>query len=331
MQNRILTFPNVYHPAAGRPRPRSQTVRGGRGLLPPLALGLMFLLPPAAGAQIRHDWRESPVWDSALDGSLVDVQVLVDGEASPLYLSPRGTDERRYFQAFEGRNYSIVLHNNTPRRIGVLVAVDGLNVVNGEITRLTPGEGMYVLDPWERAEIRGWRTSLDHVRRFVFVDESRSYAERTDQANNDMGWIRVLSFRERRPWWGSYRDGREDRRTPRLDGERKSSPEAGSPQAGEMQRSKPSEKPQGRDESGNDNRAYGDDGSFPGTGWGDRKYDPVRETRFTADGGPVDHLVLRYEYESGLLALGIEPRHLRSRDRLRERDGEFGFAQPPRR
>src|SRR5206468_9411251 len=114
--------------------------------------------------------------------------------------------DRHYFQAFKGRNYSIVLTNNTGRRIGVEIAVDGLNVVNGEQTNLSHNEPMYVLDPYEHATIRGWRTSLDEVRRFVFVDEERSYAERTGQANSDMGWIRVLAFREQQPWWQSRRD-----------------------------------------------------------------------------------------------------------------------------
>jgi hypothetical protein len=130
----------------------------------------------------------------------VDVQIQVDGRVAPLYLAP-GHFDRRYFQAFRGRNYSLVVRNNTGRRVGVLIAVDGLNVLNGEISNLSGQESMYVLDPYERAEIRGWRTSLDDVRRFVFVDEERSYAERSDKANGDMGWIRVLSFREQRTWW----------------------------------------------------------------------------------------------------------------------------------
>ena len=41
----------------------------------------------------------------------------------------------------------------------------------------------------------------------------------------------------------------------------------------------------------------------------------------------MDHLVLRYEYASGLIALGIFP----DGDRLRDRDrGELSFARPPR-
>ena len=42
---------------------------------------------------------------------------------------------------------------------------------------LDRGESMYVLDPGESATIRGWRTSLDQIRQFVFVNEERSYAE----------------------------------------------------------------------------------------------------------------------------------------------------------
>ena len=69
--------------------------------------------------------------------------------------------------------------------------------------------------------------------------------------------------------------------------------------------------------------------SVPGTGWGDKKWDPVRRVWFVPQSHAVDHLVFRYEYASGLRALGIRPQG--SRDRIWEREhGELGFAQPPR-
>ena len=68
------------------------------------------------------------------------------------------------------------------------------------------------------------------------------------------------------------------------------------------------------------------DDSNPGTGWGEERHDPVTRTWFVPAGRPTDRLVFRYEYASGLRALGIVPR----RDRTRERDnGQYGFAQPP--
>ena len=162
---------------------------------------LTLLAAAPALAWDQHDYEDPSIrWnDNWVDGKLVDVQIRVDGDAAPLYYAP-GRFDRHYLQAFAGRNYSVILKNNTGRRIAVLVAVDGLNVVNGEMSNLRSNEPMYVLGPWEQATIRGWRSSLDEVRKFVFVDESRSYAQRTGQANSDMGWIRVLAFREQLPW-----------------------------------------------------------------------------------------------------------------------------------
>src|SRR5262245_60495579 len=166
-----------------------------------LALGVALAVAPAAHA--------TSAWESEADGRLVDVEVLVDGSSAPLYVKPWAWD-RRYFQAFRGRNYSLAVTNHTGQRVGVLISVDGLNVVSGERSALAGNEAMYVLDPYERAVIRGWRTSLEGVRRFVFVDEERSYAERTGQANGDMGWIRVLSFREQQPQvWIEPRERRD--------------------------------------------------------------------------------------------------------------------------
>lgn len=295
------------------------------------------LASPARGDDWRVSDRSIRDLDTWADGRLVDVQLRVDGEAAPLYLQP-GRDDRHYFQAFAGRNYSIVLRNNTGRRIAVLLAVDGLNVVNGEISRLRSNEAMYVLSPWESATIKGWRTSLDEVRRFVFVDEQRSYAERTGQANSDMGWIRVLSFREQLPWWqngSKYRDDGRTREKSRGDGSntwlpyegdsKTQAPEA-APAPGKA--GAPEMRSQAAPEA-QDNLARGEqpEGSFPGTGWGDRKQDHVDRVRFNPEPVAVDQLIFRYEYASGLRALGIIPWR-GPRERLAERDG--GFARPPR-
>ncbi|MGH7731530.1 MAG: hypothetical protein ACRENJ_09825 [Candidatus Eiseniibacteriota bacterium] len=299
-----------------------------------LVPALMLVVAAAAPADAAHGSR----YEFTADGRLVDVQVLVGGDATPLYF-PAGRFDRRYFQAFRGRNYALAVSNNTGRRIGVLIAVDGLNVVNGERSRLAAGEAMYVLDPWERTVIRGWRSSLSDVRKFVFVDEERSYAERTGQANGDMGWIRVLAFNER---------GHARYDAP------------GRIKEGERARDNDEVRPYGsRDERGEERRdlaegapeAQGQDGvaprkapaspktlergqppsaqSVPGTGWGEKRWDPVQRVWFVPEHRAADHLVFRYEYASGLRALGIFPRG--QRDRLWEREhGELGFAQPPR-
>src|SRR5262249_13128104 len=266
-------------------------------------------------------------------GRLVDVEVLVDGSSAPLYVKPWAWD-RRYFQAFRGRNYSLAVTNHTGQRVGVLISVDGLNVVSGERSALAGNEAMYVLDPYERAVIRGWRTSLEGVRRFVFVDEERSYAERTGQANGDMGWIRVLSFREQQPqvwieprerrdhdWepYGSREEQRDEAQAPK--------PEGGESGNGKQRAAAPPTRVGGGKPGAEAFRGQPAPESNPGTGWGDHSWDPVQRTVFLAASVATDHIALRYEYESGLVALGIYPRRHRTWDRER---GELSFARPPR-
>jgi hypothetical protein len=286
------------------------------------ASALSFDPGPAFAAD--NDRWSSPQtrWESSVDGQLVDVGVRVDGRSAPLYMAP-GKWDRRYFQAFRGRNYAIAVRNNTGRRVGVLLAVDGLNVVTGQRSSLSRNESMYVLDPYEETTIQGWRTSLHDVRRFVFVDEERSYAERTGQANGDMGWIRVLAFREQGDRGGRIREGH-----PGWNGGDEIEPYGAlpAPEVGRdrVQKSAPNES---RLHAENER---GDGSSNPGTGWGDRRWDPVNRTWFTPERHATDRVVLRYEYASALRALGIEPvRHDRGRLWERER-GELGFSQPPR-
>ncbi len=308
-------------------------------LIPVLMLAVMAATPADAARGSR--------FELTADGRLVDVQVLVGGDATPLYF-PGDRHDRRYFQAFRGRNYSLAVTNNSGRRIGVLIAVDGLNVVNGERSRLASGEAMYVLDPWERTVIRGWRSSLDDVRKFVFVDEERSYAERTGQANGDLGWIRVLAFNEGgHAWYDAPGRVKERERVRENDDEVR-------PYGSLDERGGEDSKAERRDMAERAPEAQGQDGdvvgprkpqtstkslerseppsaqSVPGTGWGERRRDPVRRVWFVPQTHATDHLVFRYEYASGLRALGIRPRG--TRDRVWEREnGELGFAQPPRR
>ncbi len=308
-----------------------------RGALAALAFAATLSTVPSAA----HAYGRSAENDTWADGRLVDVQLQLDGDPAPLFWAP-GRDDRRYFQAFEGQNYSVVLHNNTSRRVGVLLAVDGINAVNGERTHLGNlgnNEAMYVLGPWENATIRGWRTNLDEVRRFVFVDEQRSYAARTDQANGDMGWLRVLTFKEKNAW--NVFDPRQNRDWRFKDdrSEQGAVPEQMAPQASKPGRPEAAPRAMaGDDRVDSKSRAQADgqglaqggsDQGFPGTGWGQRTQDHVNRTQFNPEYRATDQLVFRYEYESGLRALGIFP----DRDRLGDRDrgrGPVGFAKPPR-
>lgn len=247
---------------------------------------------------------------------LIDVAVEVAGEPVPLYDAVDGSG-RLYFQASEGRTYALRLSNRSHERLGAVVIVDGLNAISGEreeIGRGRPGR-LYVLAPWAEVEVRGWRTSLDQVRQFTFVDERSSYSARAGKANARMGWVEVAVYRDRTP--------------PHVGGWRRERPHSGAREdEGDAPAASAPSAEAGR--SSGDAKSARGDRSYPGTGWGEAAWDPATEVRFDAAPHPVERIVLRYEYVPALRAMGILPRPWWGRDRLRERDRGEGFARAPR-
>src|SRR5512143_3802072 len=66
-------------------------------------------------------------------GSAVAVEIRTDdGRSLPLYPARyAGGNARVYAEAVRGQQYRIVLRNNLDRRVGVVVAVDGRNIISG--------------------------------------------------------------------------------------------------------------------------------------------------------------------------------------------------------
>lgn len=260
----------------------------------------------------------------------VDVEIRVGGTETPLYNAVDGSG-RYYFEARAGARYDIVLTNRTGQRLGADVDVDGLNVVSGERDRPGAAGRMYILDPWESTTIRGWRTSLENVRRFTFVDEKRSYAARSGKANEKMGWVEIAVYRERRAYVRGplYPYGRipESPEVPDTDAEVRSHGERAAPaRARASGPDTASSDSAGEMKSGSSVRPE----SYPGTGWGERTGDLAHVVSFDYHPYPIQNIALRYEYASGLRALGIVPDTWYGRDRLHERDRtRRGFAQPP--
>jgi hypothetical protein len=242
-------------------------------------------------------------------GPLVGVSVEVGGQSADLYPAPDGSG-RYYLEAREGSSYVLHLANRSAERLGVVVQVDGLNVVSGAHDS---GRGrMYVLGPGQRTTVRGWRTSLDDVRRFTFVDEKASYAARSGKANSRMGWIELEVFREKRRWTRHRRpEDRVGRPSGRSDEASERSADAAEAEA----------RPQAKSQA--------PARSYPGTGWGSRAHDPVVLVTFEPERSPAQRTTLRYEYRGALVALGVLPSAHRHHDRLAERDRGEGFAPPP--
>jgi hypothetical protein len=313
----------VRHIVAGRPRSRGQQ---GTGRIASFAAGLaaiaLALVSLNSSAALADRWTPVDRSSSVAQGP-VAVSVTVDGRGTPLYQRADRTD-RWYLEAREGASYKVSVRNLTGERVAFVLSVDGLNAINGLQSHLGSDEPMYVLEPYGQTTVKGWRKSLDNVSKFLFVDEERSYAARTDQANGDLGWIRVVAFNEIRPMaWGHIMNQYRGNDAP--------APVAPAPSLrGDANRMQA----KGQGETARDIAPLADqraDESSPGTGWGANQRDRVHEVDFRAQPYAAAQVILRYEYHDALERLGVLPWHGRGRDRLEEREnGQLGFAQPPK-
>ena len=118
--------------------------------------------------------------------------------------------ERSYVIAREGERYRIRVTNRSNKRVGVVVAVDGRNIISGRKSYLESHERMYILGPYQTGEYEGWRTGRNRTNRFYFTGMGDSYA--ADWGDHTaMGVIAVAVFRERQQQFS--RKGRRDKKS----------------------------------------------------------------------------------------------------------------------
>jgi Curli production assembly/transport component CsgG len=83
--------------------------------------------------------------------------------------------DQSWVMASPGEEYQIVLENDTDRRVGVVLLIDGINSIF--MKRESPvGAAKWVILPHSRAVIPGWQVDLNTARKFVFAGKSMSLA-----------------------------------------------------------------------------------------------------------------------------------------------------------
>jgi hypothetical protein len=198
---------------------------------------------------------------------------------------------KHYLEARRGENYGVIVRNMTPKRIGVVLAVDGRNIISGKRSDLGSHESLYVLNGCEQARYDGWRTAEDRVHRFYFTETADSYAAKTFGDTTAMGVIAVAVYRERE--------------RPRPQHEQKRRENAPAP---------PAESPaEGRAGALMDRSA--------GTGFGDGKHSPTVTVAFEPEPVPVQKSLIKYEWRETLCRKGILPCRQERGNRLWDEDG----------
>jgi len=235
--------------------------------------------------------------------SAVSIEIVApDGRSfREIPLESRDDALRSYVQAERGARYRVRVHNPGAERVGLVIAVDGRNIINGKKSELARGEPMYVIDAGDTQDFAGWRASLDEINEFYFTDWKDSYAEAFGD-RSARGVIAVAIYREVPPPRVAQ-PYEEDERNRAAD--TASAPPAAEKSAGRAR----------RDES-------------VGTGYGDRREDHVREVQFVAESGAESRHFIKYEWRETL----CRKRVIECGESNRFWDeSTLGFAPPPRR
>ena len=253
------------------------------------------------------------VWAGSI-GDSVEVRVLSEsGSELPFYpVSARYPAKKVYAEAVNGDHYRIVVRNKLNRRVGVVIAVDGRNIVSGQKSWLKNNERMYILEPYERYEYAGWRTGQDRINRFYFSEVPDSYAASFGD-QSAMGVIAVAVYPEVQRYelpvqYRSQHSGSgapaAEAPAPSAASERKRSAAAPAAKAEMMERS-------------------------AGTGYGRSEYSPSQVVAFEPERRSVENLYIKYEWRSTLCKRGIiscDRPYPKGQNRLWDNGG---YAPPP--
>jgi hypothetical protein len=211
----------------------------------------------------------------------VDVRIISDnGSEYPKYRTyPRLCQAGAYFymEAVKGERYSIEVANRSDRRIGVVIAVDGRNIISGQKSDLKNNERMYLIEPYATNTFEGWRTGMDRTNRFYFTEQSNSYAEKVFADASAMGTIAVAVYREK------IREAAPI--TPNRDSLSRSRGASGKGCADRNEKESRSEQ--------------------AGTGFGETTYSLAREVPFEPENAVAGTVVMKYEWRAELCRKGI--------------------------
>lgn len=265
---------------------------------------------------------------------------------------------RTYVMGKRGQRYDIIVRNYTGRRIEAVVSVDGRDAIDGRSANWR--KRGYIVEPWGKVTIDGFRVSKRSVAAFRFSRVADSYAARMGNAR-EVGVIGVAIYKERRHrvvrkqvrryrryWYHDYRRRKStyryrskkpapreyDRAVPDMTDNESSATRSPRPSAGASGRAtRLREAPKARRKSGRFRPR--EDRAGLGTKFGERRHSPVHETRFVrASYTPTSILTVRYNNRRGLERLGIRTRPRPRPDwrrELRSRESARPFANMPRR
>lgn len=255
-------------------------------------------------------------------GETVEVRIVTDdGRTLPTYpVKLRHGVRKVYTEATKGDQYRIKVKNRLNRRVGLVIAVDGRNIISGMKSWLKSNERMYIIEPYGSGEFAGWRTAQDRINRFYFTDVPDSYAAAFGD-ESAMGVITVAIYPEVQRF-----------ETPMPLSRRAPSGPQGYEGKAAGSADKADSAPAAREDSGKrmkERDARSEQAlESAGTGYGRGEYSPSQIVAFEPEKRAMETLYFKYEWRSTLCKLGVvecaKPPH-----RLPNRFWDNGGYAPP--
>ncbi|NMB75732.1 MAG: hypothetical protein GYA21_11465 [Myxococcales bacterium] len=240
----------------------------------PILVSLVACLASSCATGGRNVWRD----EKRKEG--YRLELVVGGVALPV-VEHRG---RSYVAGQNGLPYAVRFVNDSPRRVEVVVAVDGRDVIDGR--PFDPDRRGYVVAPFSAIDIEGWRTSLEAVAAFRFTSREDAYASRMGTPG-ELGRIEAEVFTEK-----------EEPRGPIV---------LRSPTGSETLPPAPGSLPEAELRAAGAPKQVAADRGRLGTQFGERVGSRAMETEFVRDSGrPTARLFLQYDDAEGLCRSGLK-------------------------
>lgn len=238
----------------------------------------------------------------------VRVDIVNDaGQSFRLYPINSGYNAKRaYIQATNKQQYNIRLRNMTGERVGVVVTVDGRNILTGKKSWLRSNERMYLLEPYQTSIYKGWRTGQNRINRFFFTESGNSYAGKWGD-KSAMGVIAVAAFKEKRRY-------------------RQPVPRVAAPPARMRKSMEAAPAPRAARRAAPRNDA--------GTGFGRSERSDTTTVEFSPQGNAASKHFYKYEWRSklckrGIIACNVRRPPPKPHNRFWKDNGNHGYAPPP--
>ena len=220
-------------------------------------------------------------------GQRADVSIYdrATGRTLPVYWH----EGRAYVVGRPGNEYQVIVKNRLGEDLLAVVSVDGLNVMDGKAAN--PRQAGYIVAPWTRIEVNGWRKSMEEIAAFYFTSLGDSYAGRTGRPQ-DVGVIGVALF-QRKPFFPPGVAESDDSYRRRQDEVRAKTERAENQPSHDSNTTQSSAAPPPK-------------ATAPlGTGHGRREESRVQFQSFERTDSPVESIAIYYDSYRNLVAQGV--------------------------